>query len=104
MIDEDAELIIVGGPDQAREARVRLARVGLDSVVGALDQPTLAFAQRPDAVEVASRITAPQLAEAVVSVPHLVMLDVRGSGERAAGWIDGSARIPITELRGGPVN
>jgi glyoxylase-like metal-dependent hydrolase (beta-lactamase superfamily II)/rhodanese-related sulfurtransferase len=100
VIDDDAELIIVGGPGHARQARVRLARVGLDSVVGALDQPAVAFAQRPDVVEVASRITALQLADAVHNVPDLVVLDVRAPDERAAGAIEGSTHIPIVQLRG----
>jgi hydroxyacylglutathione hydrolase len=100
VIDDDAELVIVGGPGHARQARVRLARVGLDRVVGALDQPALAFAQRPDVVEVSSRVTVLQLADAFVKLPDLVVLDVRGPGERAAGWIEGSMHIPIVQLRG----
>jgi hydroxyacylglutathione hydrolase len=100
VIDDGAELMIVGGPGHARQARVRLARVGLDSVVGALDQPAVAFAECPDVVEVSSRITALQLTDALVKVPDLVVLDVRGPGERAAGWIEGSAHIPIVQLSG----
>jgi glyoxylase-like metal-dependent hydrolase (beta-lactamase superfamily II)/rhodanese-related sulfurtransferase len=100
VIDDDADLVIVGGPGHAREARVRLARVGLDRVVGSLDQPALAFAARPDVVEVSSRITALQLADALVKVPDLVVLDVRGPGERAAGWIEGSVHMPVVQLRG----
>jgi glyoxylase-like metal-dependent hydrolase (beta-lactamase superfamily II)/rhodanese-related sulfurtransferase len=99
VIDDDADLVIVGGPDHARQARVRLARVGLDRVVGALAQPGLAFAQRPDVVDVSSRVTALQLADALVKVPDLVVLDVRGPDERAGGSIEGSVHIPIVQLR-----
>ncbi len=41
------DIIIVCEPGRARDARLRLARVGLDSVIGALDQPVAAFVQAP---------------------------------------------------------
>ena len=100
VVDAQDDIVVVGQPGGAQQARVRLSRVGLDSVVGALDQPEAAFAQRPDAVGVASRLTARQLAEAVSDVPDLAVLDVRGSGERALGHIAGSFHIPIAQLRG----
>jgi hydroxyacylglutathione hydrolase len=100
VIEDERDLIIVGEGAHAREARVRLARVGLDSVLGTLDQPTAAFAARPDLVNVSSRITAGQLAAALTEIPDLVVLDVRGSGERALGAIEGSLHIPVPQLRG----
>jgi hydroxyacylglutathione hydrolase len=100
VIEDERDLIIVGEGVHAREARVRLARVGLDSVLGTLDQPAVAFAARPDLVDVSSRITAGQLAAARAEIPDLVVLDVRGPGERAQGAIDGSLHIPLPQLRG----
>ena len=35
-----------------------------------------------------------------VKVPDLVVHDVRGPGERAAAWIEGSMHIPVVQLRG----
>jgi hydroxyacylglutathione hydrolase len=100
VVDADDDIIVVCQPGGAQQARVRLSRVGLDSVIGALDQPEAAFARRPGAVGVASRLTARQLTEAVSDVPGLAVLDVRGSGERALGYIEGSFHIPIVQLRG----
>ena len=94
-----ADIVLVCDPGQAREARVRLARVGLDHVVGALDQPEAAFLERPEAIRIASRVTASQLADALASQPELVLVDVRGSGEREAGYIDPSEHLPMPELR-----
>jgi hydroxyacylglutathione hydrolase len=99
VIEDERDLVIVGEGVHAREARVRLARVGLDSVLGTLDQPAVALAQRPDLVDVSSRVTAGQLAAALVEMPDLVVLDVRGPGERAQGAIEGSVHIPIPQLR-----
>ena len=41
------DIVVVCDPGQARDTRLRLARVGLDSVVGALDQPESAFVEHP---------------------------------------------------------
>jgi hydroxyacylglutathione hydrolase len=100
VIEDERDLILVGEGAHAGEARVRLARVGLDSVLGTLDQPAVAFAARPDLVDVSSRITAGQLAAARAEIPDLVVLDVRGPGERAQGAIEGSLHIPLPQLRG----
>jgi hydroxyacylglutathione hydrolase len=99
VIEDERDLIIVGEGVHAHEARVRLARVGLDSVLGTLDQPAAALAQRPDLVDVSSRITAGQLAAALTEIPDLVVLDVRGPGERAQGAIEASLHIPLPQLR-----
>jgi hydroxyacylglutathione hydrolase len=78
---------------------MRLARVGLDSVVGALDQPEPTFVEHPEATGTASRLTARQLAGARADVPGLVLLDVRGPGEREMGSIEDSVHIPLGQLR-----
>jgi Rhodanese-related sulfurtransferase len=86
-------------PGRARDTRLRLARVGLDSVVGALDQPESAFVEHPEATGTASRLTNRQLADARAAVPGLVLLDVRGPGEREMGCIQDSVHIPLGQLR-----
>jgi hydroxyacylglutathione hydrolase len=99
VIDPDRDIVIICDPGRGHEARVRLARVGLDTVIGVLDRPAEALIEWPGAAEAASRLTAHQLAEAQISVSGLLLLDVRGPGERADGYIAGSYHIPIAELR-----
>jgi rhodanese-related sulfurtransferase len=89
-------IVLVCDPGRARDARLRLARVGLDSVTGTLDRPVTAFIGHPEVTGTASRLTARQLAAAV---PGLVLLDVRGPGEYGQGSIEGSAHIPLAQLR-----
>ncbi len=98
VVDTEDNIVLVCEPGSEQVARVRLSRVGLDSVIGVLDQPTVAFAERPDVVEISSRITAWQLADAMTSVADLVVLDVRSRTERAGGAIEPSVHIPISEL------
>jgi hydroxyacylglutathione hydrolase len=93
------DIVLVCEPGRARDARLRLARVGMDSVVGALDQPVLAFIRHPEATGTASRLTGRQLAGARAAVPGLVLLDVRGPGEHAQGAIEDSVHIPLGQLR-----
>ena len=93
------DIIVVCDPGRSRDARLRLARVGLDSVVGALDQPVSAFIKHPEVTGTASRLTARQLADARTAVPDLVLLDVRGPGEREQGYIENSLFIPLGQLR-----
>ena len=93
------DIVVVCDPGRARDTRLRLARVGLDSVVGALDQPESAFVEHPEATGTASRLTARQLADARAAVPGLVLLDVRGPGEREMGCIEDSVHIPLGQLR-----
>jgi len=93
------DIVVICEPGRARHARMRLARVGLDSVVGALDQPASAFVEHPEVTGTASRLTARRLADAQAAVPGLVLLDVRGPGEREMGYIEGSVHIPLGQLR-----
>ncbi len=99
IVGADENIVLVCDPSRDHEARVRLSRVGLDSVIGALDQPAKAFFERPGVAGIASRLTARQLAEARAEIPDLVVLDVRGPGERAQGSVGGSIHIPIAQLR-----
>jgi hydroxyacylglutathione hydrolase len=100
VIGTDDDIVIVCQAGTGQQARVRLSRVGLDSVLGALDHPESALSRQPELVEVASRVTVSQLADAMSAVAGLVVLDVRSRAERAAGAIEPSLHIPIAELRG----
>ena len=51
------DVVLVGDPSTATEAKVRLARVGYDRVVGQLDDPAAASASLPDRFEASSRLT-----------------------------------------------
>ena len=93
------DIVVVCDSGRARDARLRLARVGLDWVAGALEAPEAAFIEHPEVTGTASRVTARQLAAARTAVPDLVLLDVRGPGERDLGYLEGSVHIPLGLLR-----
>jgi rhodanese-related sulfurtransferase len=99
MIEPDRDIVLVTDPGRELEARVRLARVGLDRVVGALGEPLWALAAAPEHVIRSSRLTATDLAERIATVDGLQIVDVRNPPERVRGRIDGALTLPLLELK-----
>jgi hydroxyacylglutathione hydrolase len=91
------EVVVVTEPGRETEARVRLARVGFDSVVGHLPDVARVLADRPDLSAQASRVTAPDLA-AQLDDPSLQLVDVRTPSELEQGKIAGAVPLPLARL------
>jgi rhodanese-related sulfurtransferase len=96
----ERDIVLVGDPSAALEAKVRLGRVGYDRVAGQLDDPARIYAARPELIQASTRITAGQLAERRASQPRLQVLDVRSPGETATGTLPGARKIPLAVLVG----
>jgi rhodanese-related sulfurtransferase len=95
VLSPDREIVLVGDPTVALEAKVRLGRVGYDRVVGQLREPAKVFPTRPEVIETSSRLTIEQLAELRGLEPALQLVDVRSPGETAAGTLPGAVEIPL---------
>jgi hydroxyacylglutathione hydrolase len=91
-------IVLVTEPGHEPEAKVRLARIGFDRVVGALADPIPTFLAHPERVTQLSRLSADALAERIESVPGLVLIDVRNPGEVALGTIEGAQKISLPSL------
>jgi DMSO/TMAO reductase YedYZ molybdopterin-dependent catalytic subunit/rhodanese-related sulfurtransferase/glyoxylase-like metal-dependent hydrolase (beta-lactamase superfamily II) len=98
VLPADADIVLVGDPALAIEAKVRLARVGLDRVVGQLADLGDVLACRADLVEASSRMTIGQLAELRGLEPDLQLVDVRSAAETASGTLPGATEIPLAVL------
>lgn len=98
VLEPDREVVLVGDPATAAESRVRLARIGFDTVTGHLADPDRLFAARPDLVEASSRLTIQQLAELVGLDDRIQLVDVRNPGETTAGTLAGARVIPLALL------
>jgi glyoxylase-like metal-dependent hydrolase (beta-lactamase superfamily II)/rhodanese-related sulfurtransferase len=94
----DTPIVLVTEPGLEPEATMRLARIGFDKVLGALDHPIDAFVSHPECVEQLSRVSAEALADRIRTVPGLILIDVRNSGEVAQGRIQGTVHIDLPEL------
>ena len=98
VMEPGTPIVLITEPGCEQEAKVRLARIGFDNVLGALGDPIAAFVEHPANVAQLSRLSADALAERRASVPNLVLIDVRNPGEVALGSIDGARSISLPAL------
>ncbi|MFD4660656.1 rhodanese-like domain-containing protein [Kitasatospora sp. NPDC058444] len=98
VLDAQDAIVLCGDPDTAIEARNRLARIGFDRVLGALDAAveTIGAAHLTAVVRVDADELADELAEGAA---EFELLDVRGPGEiRDKGTLPGARLVPLPEL------
>ena len=92
------DVVVLGDRGRGLEARVRLARIGLDNVVGAVDGITAALAGRHDVATPASRVTGSDLVRHVRTAHGLQIIDVRNPAETTDGMISGARNLPLAQL------
>ena len=92
------DIVLVGDPAAATEAKLRLARVGYDRVVGQLADPAASFATHPDIVEVSSRLTAEQLAAVVEERSDVQLIDLRDPAETQDTGLPDARLVPLAAL------
>lgn len=98
VVPSDRDIVLVGDPAIASEVKVRLARVGLDRVVGQLADAASVFAERPDVIDASSRLSVGQLDELSRSEPSLQIVDIRAAAETAQGTLPEAIEIPLASL------
>ncbi len=96
----DSRLILVGeDPEQVCESQLRLARVGLENVIGYLDDGVSGWVTSGYELDYIPQISGAEFAELQQQEPNrAVVLDVREAGERAGGSIAGSIGIPLGKV------
>lgn len=91
-------VVLVGGAAQTAEARLRLARVGIDTVIGTVDELEVLTAPA-ELMTSQSRLTATEAARRIAQTQDLQIVDVRGPGEFAGGSLPGAVNLPLPRLR-----
>ena len=81
-----------------QQSRLRLARVGIENVLGAVAGGIMSWIDDGQTVQSVDEIPAADLDMWLASGPHKTLLDVRESFERTSGSIPGSVSIPLPEL------
>ena len=97
VINPDEDIVIITDAGLALEAKVRLARIGYDRVVGHFLADNLADV--PSEVGRASRLTASEFLDRQSLISHLQIIDVRGDGEFAINHLPQAINIPVSQLR-----
>lgn len=98
VLTPDRDIVLVGDPAIAVEAKIRLGRVGYDSVVGQLDDLVSVLGARPDLIEASSRLSIDKLADLRALEPALQLVDVRNPSETAQGTVPGAREVPLALL------
>jgi hydroxyacylglutathione hydrolase len=91
-------IIVVAEEGKEREATIRLARIGFDTVVGYLADPVRVFVENPQLVQAASRLTAPEFDSRRAELGDVQLVDVRNPGEFKLGTIAGAKHIDLPSL------
>ncbi len=96
----DKRLIIAGeDPEHVRESQIRLARVGVENVVGYLDGGIAGWIKGGYELDYIPQITAQEFAELRAAEPeNIAVVDVREPHEWESGAIEGSRNIPLGEV------
>jgi hydroxyacylglutathione hydrolase len=94
----DQPIILCTDPGREGEAKIRMARIGFDRVVGAVGDVPQLLAEHPELAVPALRITARDFAGWDESDGPVQLVDVRNPGEQEGGVIPGARRIPLAAL------
>ena len=96
----DTPLIIAGeDPEHVRESQMRLARVGIENLIGYLADGVAGWIQNGFELDFIPQITVHEFVELRNQEPErIAVLDVREPGELAGGVIENSVRIPLGKL------
>jgi hydroxyacylglutathione hydrolase len=96
LVSKDDELVIVASSkEEADEAIMRLARVGLENVAGWLDGGIAAWCESGREVETLPQIDVEELSS---RLGDLNVLDVRRRGEYRDGHVPDAVNVPLDEL------
>jgi len=94
--------VVIVAEDQAAvlEARLRLARVGLESVAGSLAGGIMGWIDAGQPVAEVDQIPAAEVSEWLeADAQHRMLLDIRETSEYEHGAIPGAVNIPLPELQ-----
>ena len=97
----DTPIILAGeDADHVRESQLRLARVGIENVCGYLDGGVHAWISEGYTLDYIPQISVQELLELrEQEQDHIAILDVREPSEVSAGAIEGSVRIPLSQVK-----
>jgi hydroxyacylglutathione hydrolase len=94
----DRLILVAAATPEIDEAVMRLARVGLENVIGYLGGGVEAWIAAGFALETMAQITVDELHAALAAGKELPILDVRAEGEFTAGRIAGATNVPLPQL------
>lgn len=98
LIPFDKKIIIIAEKGKVEESIIRLARVGLDNIIGHLAGGFEAWQEAGLPIDLIIDIEADELAMDIVHDGNAVVVDVRKESEFADGHIDIAKNLPLSEM------
>ena len=98
VIKSDRDIVLICAAGTEHDARVRLARIGFDRVIGALREPLSVFHKNPDLVSRSSRLTGRDFTQRRNAISNLQLIDVRLPSETELGFVSGAKLLPLQQL------
>ncbi|MEO8162701.1 MAG: MBL fold metallo-hydrolase, partial [Ilumatobacteraceae bacterium] len=98
VIKSDRDIVLVCASGTEHDARVRLARIGFDRVLGSMRDPLTVFHENPHLVSRSSRLTAHEFDQRRETLSKLQLIDVRLPSETELGVIVGAILLPLQQL------
>jgi glyoxylase-like metal-dependent hydrolase (beta-lactamase superfamily II)/rhodanese-related sulfurtransferase len=95
---EASVVLVAEEPERAAEARVRLARVGLENVAGWLEGGIEGWEESGRELAATEQMAPDELRERLREGSQLTVLDVRRPPEWREGHIEGALHVPLAEL------
>jgi rhodanese-related sulfurtransferase/glyoxylase-like metal-dependent hydrolase (beta-lactamase superfamily II) len=94
----DQTIVVVTDAGREQEAKVRLARIGFDNVLGALVDVEALLLSRPDIAESARRMPVHEAARWCEEEPTGQIVDVRNPAEQESGMLPAARAVPLASL------
>ncbi len=98
VIRSDRDIVLVCASGTEHDARVRLARIGFDRVIGSMRDPLSVFHQNPHLVSRSSRLTVHEFDRRRKEIANLQLVDVRLPSETELGAVLGAKLLPLQQL------
>lgn len=98
LLSFESPLLLVTDPGKEEESIIRLARVGLDKVVGYLEGGFEAWQNAGETSDLIISIDPDELAMDIPFDPNLMVLDVRKPAEFAEGHVKNAVNLPLNEM------
>ncbi len=98
VIASDRRLILVGEPEDVRQAHRQLLRIGYDNVAGHLDGGIDAWTASGRSLATFQTAEVQDLASWILSAEPMTVLDVRNEDEWVHGYVPGAVRIPVAAV------
>lgn len=99
ILDPEKEILLVtDNSNEVDDIAIKLRRVGIDNIVGYLENHTFAWANAGKAIK-SFKALSPDTLEDKLNTESILLLDVRSKSELKNGNIESSVNIPLPELR-----